>query len=345
MRKSIILILKRIFILVFMCTSFIIALSFILGSSNDKNTNLPGFFMKSKSIIFNDNNGGNIKVYITKQNKVKEIPIEEYVTGVVAGEMPAEFSEEALKAQAVAARTFAVAHMEKYGGKKYKSNTGADVSDDTKCQVFVSKNNRFNTWSDKDRNNYWNKITDAVNSTKGEILTYKGKLVTEPYYFATSSGSTESALEIFNDDKGYLKSVDSPGEEKAPKYKTQKQISRGEFINKINSAYNSSKLSVSNLENDVKIESRTEGGSVKNIKLGYITISGTKFRTLMGINSSNFSINFIGNNVRIQCLGYGHDVGMSQWGANAMAKKGKNYRDILYHYYSGIKIQKMSDIL
>lgn len=345
MKKSIIFILKRIFILMLMCTSFIIGLSLILGNSNYKNTNLPQFFGKSKNIIFKNNSEETIKVYITKENKVEKIPMEEYVKGVVAGEMPVEFSEEALKAQAIAARTFAAAHMEKYGGKRYKSNTGADVSDDTKCQVFMSKEYILSKWPSKDRNTYWNKITNAVNSTKEEILTYQGKLVMEPYYFATSSGKTESALEVFNDNKDYLKSVNSPGEEKAPKYKTQKEMTNIEFINKVNSQYNDSKLSISNLKDEVKIENRTEGGSVKNIKLGLVTISGTRFRTLMGINSSNFNISFTGDKVNIKCLGYGHDVGMSQWGANAMAKDGKSYKDILYHYYSGIQIKKISNIL
>ncbi|WP_446898314.1 stage II sporulation protein D [Clostridium sp. LBM24168] len=334
MKKNIFFILKNISILMLMCTCFIIVLSLVVGGSKGNPIN-------PEQLVFKNKQEEKIKVYITKEKKIEEIPIEDYVVGVVSGEMPAEFSIEALKAQAVAARTFALAHMEQYGGKKYKGSTGADVCDTAQCQVFMSKEERMSKWPDKDRNMYWNKITDAVSSTGGEILTYKGKLVMEPYYFAISGGRTESALAVFNDDIGYLKSVESPGEERAKKYETRKDILKREFIKIVNSNYKTAQLSVPNLETAVSIKSRNEGGTVKEIKLGGVTVSGIKFRALMGLNSSNFSISFKDGIVSIKCLGYGHDVGMSQWGADAMAKKGKNYKDILYHYYDGVKVCKI----
>ncbi|WP_039652689.1 stage II sporulation protein D [Clostridium tyrobutyricum] len=336
---------KRIFILIGMFSTFIILMSLIIvGFQYRQIKNLPDFFINSKNIISKERYADKIKVYITKENRVEEIPIEDYVAGVVAGEMPANFSEEALKAQAVAARTFALAHMEQYGGIKYKSNTGADVCDTPKCQVFMPKQERMEKWPLKYGNTYWNKVVDASESTQGEILTYNGKLVKEPYYFSTSSGVTEDASEVFNSNIGYLKSVKSPGEEIAKKYKTSNTFSLKEFVLKVNSQYPKARLSIQNLSSQIKIEDRTEAGSVKQIKLGGITIAGTKFRMLMGLNSANFSISFSSSKVYIQCLGYGHDVGMSQWGANIMGKKGKNYKDILCHYYSGVKIEKISDI-
>lgn len=330
---------KKFIILVFMSTVFIIVLS--LGTNNIKISNytVPEFLMKSINKSYNYNPEC-IKVYITKENKVEEMSLEEYVVGVVASEIPAEFSEEAIKAQAIAARTFGAAHMEVYGGKKYKSDTGADVCDTVECQVFMSKEERMKTWPKSKGEEYWDKITDAVKSTSGQVLTYKDKLVMEPYYFAVSGGRTENAVDVFGDEEEYLKSVDSPGEENAPKYKTSVKLSYSNFIHKINAQYPNSDLSLKNLCNQVSIKSRSEGGSVKEIKLGDVTISGVKFRSIMSLNSSNFTVYF-GNSIVISCLGYGHGVGMSQWGANAMAKQGKSYEEILCHYYSSTQLKNL----
>ncbi|OBR91829.1 MULTISPECIES: stage II sporulation protein D [Clostridium] len=344
MKGDILDFLKKFIILVFMGTLFVIVLSlFMVGMGNQKYDNLPQFLIKSKNIILKkqDTKSEKIKVYITKENTVKEMDLEQYVTGVVAAEMPAEFSEEALKAQAVASRTFAVAHMEVYGGKKYKSNTGADVCDTVKCQVFVNKEDRMKNWPKSEGDKYWSKIVDAVQATSGQVLTYKNKLVMEPYYFAVSAGKTENSEDVFGEAEGYLKSVESPGEESARKYKTSVKMSYVDFINKVNSNYANSGLSSENLPNQIGIKSKNESGSVKEIKLGDVTISGTKFRTIMGLNSANFSIDFK-DGVYIQCIGYGHGVGMSQWGANYMGKNGQNYKNILSHYYEGTSLENVN---
>lgn len=335
---------KKCIILVFMSILFIIMLSlFIVGIGSQKYDSLPQFLIKSKNIILKkqDNNPEKISVYMTKDNVVKEMNLEQYVIGVVAAEMPAEFSEEALKAQAVASRTFAAAHMEVYGGKKYKSNTGADVCDTVKCQVFVDKEDRMKNWPKKDGDKYWSKIVNAVQATSGQVLTYKNKLVMEPYYFAVSSGRTENAEDVFGEGEEYLKSVESPGEESARKYKTSVKMSYVNFINKINSNYVNSGLNLKDLPNQVFIKNRNKGGSVKEIKLGSIIISGVKFRNIMGLNSANFNIDFK-DDVYIKCIGYGHGVGMSQWGANYMARNGKNFKDILSHYYEGTSLESIN---
>ncbi|HBC96363.1 MAG TPA: stage II sporulation protein D, partial [Clostridium sp.] len=170
--------LKKFAISVLMSMLFIILLSLVMTGKGGVEKGLPKFIIKSKA------EPQNIKVYMTREHKIEEMTLENYVLGVVAGEMPAEFSEEALKAQAVAARTFGVAHMEAYGGKKYKSNTGADVCDTVECQVFKSKEERMDTWPKSKANEYWLKIKQAVQDTSGQVLSYKGKLVMEPYYFA-----------------------------------------------------------------------------------------------------------------------------------------------------------------
>ncbi|AKA71033.1 stage II sporulation protein D [Clostridium scatologenes] len=337
--------LKRLLLMIFVGIVLVIALSiFVLEIdevSNKVGKSIPKFLIKSSDVVFNKEDV-KIKVYITKENKAQEIPLEEYIKGVVASEVPAEFSLEALKAQAVAARTFALAHMESFGGHKYKSNTGADVSDTTQCQVFMNKEDRFKTWETSKREEYWSKITKAVEETSGEYLTYDNKLVMEPYYFSVSSGKTEDCLDVFSDNIPYLKSVNSSGEEGAYKRESSVKVSYLEFINKINSKYTNCGLSMTNIKNEIQIKSKTKGGSIKEIVIGQVTLSGTEFRSIMGLNSANFTIKFNDNNIEMDCSGYGHGVGMSQWGANAMAKSGSNYKEILKHYYTGVEISKIS---
>lgn len=342
--------LKNLLFLVMLSIIFITLFSLLIIGKGQDDLNstgsiIPEFFIKSNNIVFNKSIRGEpkIKVYITKENKVEEMYLEEYVRGVVAAEMPAEFNIEALKAQAVASRTFALAHMEEFGGKSYKGNNGANVCDTVKCQVFMHKEDRLKTWPKNKGEEYWNKITEAVGETAGEVLISNGKLVMEPFYFAVSSGKTENSSEVFSDYEPYLKSVDSPGEEMAPKYKSTVKFSYNEFINKVNTEYSNSELSSGNIKSEIEIKSRNSGGSVREIRVGKITMSGTKFRSIMGLNSANFSIKINTNNIEIDCVGYGHDVGMSQWGANVMAKQGKNYRQILTHYYSGVDITKINE--
>ncbi|GAA0744340.1 stage II sporulation protein D [Clostridium oceanicum] len=283
-----------------------------------------------------------VNVYFMKQKKVRAIPLEEYVRGVVSAEMPVEFNEEALKAQAVAARTYALAHMKNFGDNQFNERINADVCDTIYSQVYMPKDKRLKAWPKNKRNEYWNKIDKSVKSTSGQILVYNGDIVMSPYYFATSNGKTEDCENVFKSKVPYLKSVSSPGEEKAPKFKTSAKFSYNEFIKKVNSQYPKSGLSTSKLKNQVKILSKSDSGSVKTIKIGNITITGPNFRKLLSLNSSKFTIDFKGSNILINCNGYGHNVGMSQWGANSMGKDGKKYEYILKHYYSGVNIKKLN---
>ncbi|WP_026882113.1 stage II sporulation protein D [Clostridium akagii] len=345
--------LKKFIILIFTGSLFLIIVSICIGGfsgnkDNGKIGNSDGdiekYNFKPNDIVFNnkDDSDGDIKVYIAKNKEIVQLSLEEYTRGVVAAEMPAEFNIEALKAQAIAARTFAAAHMLIYGGKPYPGAKGADVTDTVECQVYMDKDHILNKWPQKSVDEYWNKITGAVQDTQGEILKYNGKLVMEPLYFAVSRGKTEDSKEVIGDDEPYLKSVISSGEESAPKYKSSVKISYGDFINKINKAYKNSNLNYLNIKSSIEILSRTKGEGVKEIKLGKNTITGTKFRSIMGLNSTDFNIKYNIMSLEINCVGYGHDIGMSQWGANIMAKSGKNYRDILNHYYTGISIEKIS---
>lgn len=283
-----------------------------------------------------------VKVFMSKENTVKEINLEVYVAGVVAAEMPATFGLEALKAQAVAARTYALAHVTQLGGTLCKNGYGANLCDTTHCQAYMTKEERMKLWdnnSAQEQDN-WNKIELAVESTLGQVLTYNDSLVMEPYYFATSSGKTENSEEVFSNSVPYLRSVESPGEERSSNFKTSNTFKYKEISQIINNNYNNAKVTSDKIKNQIAVIDRSEAGSVKNIKVGSITMTGSKFRTMLGLKSSNFEIKFNSSGIEIDCSGYGHGVGMSQWGADAMAKQGKNYIEILTHYYQGTMVTK-----
>jgi stage II sporulation protein D len=293
--------------------------------------------MKSSEITFPVD--GKVKLYHRAEDRVEEIDLEEYIMGVVASEVPASFNEEALKAQAVAARTFYMSRRN--NPSKDEKSKGAEICDTTHCQVYMGKEERMAKWSKSEGENNWSKIQKAVLDTKGQVLTYDGSVLEYPQFFAISSGRTEDAKDVFSIDVPYLKSEESKGEEIAPKYKSTAQIPISEFVNKINSKYRNADIKKSDLASAIKIESYTEGGSVKEIKIGDETIKGTDFRELFNLNSTNFTLDFEKDMIKINCTGYGHGVGMSQWGANVMAKNGSAYDEILKHYYNGVEIQQI----
>jgi stage II sporulation protein D len=218
--------------------------------------------------------------------------------------MPANFNEEAIKAQAVAARTY-------YFSKRLSPCSeaeGSDICNSTHCQVYISKEERMEGWAKSESENNWKKITSAVEATKGQVLIYNGDIVKYPQFFATSSGKTESAVDVLSDEVPYLQSIDSPGEEIAPKYETSIDIKMAELVNKINKVYPKANLTTGTAALKISIAARTDGGGVKEIKLGEESISGVKFRELLGLNSANFILEFSKDSVKISCKGYGHGV-------------------------------------
>ena len=277
------------------------------------------------------------KIYMEDNEKILDVNVEDYVIGVVASEMPINFNEEALKAQAVAARTY-------YYSKRLENCTkahGGEICSSTHCQVYMNKEDRLNSWPKDKGEEYWDRAVNAVNSTKDEVLTYNGKIIMHPQFFAVSSGKTESFADVFSEDIPYLKSIESLGEDIAPKYKSNIELSLEDFTSKVNNTFREANLKANDLANEVRIISNTDGGSVKKIKLGDVEIKGTDFRKLFNLNSANFNVSINKSRVVIDCTGYGHGVGMSQWGARVMADKGADYKEILKHYYTGIEIKKI----
>ena len=219
---------------------------------------------------------GKVKLYLKEENKVIQLDLENYITGVVASEVPADFGDEALKAQAVAARTYYM-NKRKEPCKDARAN-GAEICDTTNCQVYMNKEKRLKLWNSAKAEENWNKIKNAVESTKGQVMTYDGEVLEYPQFFSTSSGKTEDAKDVFAVDVPYLKSEESKGEESAPKYESTVNIPINDFITKINSSYIDANLKSNELSSMISIKSHTEGGSVKEIQVGGAIIKGTDFR-------------------------------------------------------------------
>ncbi|MGL4797632.1 MAG: stage II sporulation protein D [Paraclostridium sp.] len=275
-----------------------------------------------------------IKVYNHKKGVVESMDIEEYLCGVLSGEMSASFNIEALKAQAIAARTFTI--YNKNEGKKHKN---AVVCTDFKhCQEYKSKEELNKLNGDKWMKESYSKIEQAVKETKGQILVYDDSPIL-PLYFSTSSGSTENSEEVFSAKYPYLRSVESPYDKNAPKFASNVKINNSDFIKSIKAAYPKSNIYEGNLSEQIKILGRSQGGSVDKIKLGNVEVQGVDVRKLFNLNSANFDLKFNDTYVDIVVKGYGHGVGMSQWGAEGMANEGYLYYDILTHYYTDTYIK------
>jgi len=265
-----------------------------------------------------------VRVKQTESGNIVEVPLEEYVAGVVAGEMPITFETEALKAQAVAARSYVLKKIE----QNYKNNY--DVVDTVLNQVYLDDESLKNKWKDKYEERI-QKIKKVVLDTKGEYLTYNGKVI-EAFFFSTSSGLTENCEEVFVEALPYLRSVDSHYDEISPVYETQKIINYTEFCNK---------LGIENVPLNINVTKTTSTGRIKNITINGVNFTGNQVTQKLGLRSNYFEIKQDNDNVIVTTKGYGHGVGMSQYGANGMAKEGYTYKDILNHYYTNIQISKI----
>ncbi len=279
-----------------------------------------------------------ITAYIKNEDKVIEMDLEEYLCGVLAAEMPAAFPIEALKAQAVAARSYILDKINK-NSKNITEHKGADVCTDfAHCKAWMTKEERFEKWAEDEREKNWKKIETAVSETKGEIMTYDGKPITAVFY-AISSGRTENADEVWGGDVPYLKSAESPYDVNAPGYSSSVTVTKEKFKKLLLEKFPDMKFP-QNAKDWYKEEKRSEGGAVASCKIGGVTVKGTEMRTVFGLRSHNYTID-IGEEITFNVKGYGHGVGMSQWGAKFYAEEGKNYRDILRIYYSGIEFENI----
>ena len=279
---------------------------------------------------------GTIKLLHAKTGEIEEVALDSYLCNVVSAEMPADFDEEALKAQAVVARTYTIYKIEN------KKHENADICDDsTCCQAWVSKEIRFSRWEEEKRESNWAKIKKCVNETKGKIITYQNKPI-NAFFHSNSGGTTELPVNVWGGGENlpYLKVVETAGEEGYTQYSSEVVLSKEELINKLKVKYEDINVNFEN-EDDIKILEHTDSGRVRTIKFGNHELSGVETRTLLGLKSTNFEIQKQDGNIKFTVKGYGHGVGMSQTGADTMAKQGKNYEEIIKHFYSGVEITNM----
>ena len=276
-----------------------------------------------------------LRVYFPTTGEVKALHLEEYLAGVVAAEMPASFEPEALKAQAVAARTYA---LKKKESGSPTAHPEADIcTDPSHCQAWVDINTMQQQWG---LIRYWffrQKIEAAVSATKGMVITYQGQLI-DPVFHSTCGGCTENAADVWQSDLPYLKSVPCGLDYSAPKYRSTASFTLAELGQKLGVDLEALPASGGAGAGLIEATGYTSSGRVKKIVAGGKTINGTDFRRLLGLNSTNLNWRYENGKLIFTVTGYGHGVGMCQYGANGMAKQGKTCREILSHYYSGIAV-------
>lgn len=275
-----------------------------------------------------------IKLLHSETMKIEELNIDEYLYGVVSSEMPANFELEALKAQAVVARTYTIYQIIHNSSK----HENADICDNYSCcQAWISKEERFSKWNSEEAENNWNKIVQAVNETKGKIVTYNKQPI-NAFFHANSGGVTESSLNIWSGiDYPYLKSVETSGEEGYTQYASEVILNKQELLEKIKTQYEDCKIDFAQ-QDCIQILEYTSSGRVKTIKFGNKEIAGTEARTLLGLKSTNFEVAIDEENIIFSVTGYGHGVGMSQTGADSLAKQGLKYEEIIKHFYTNVEI-------
>lgn len=270
----------------------------------------------------------------TKTNTIEEVKLDDYLYGVVSSEMPASFEEEALKAQAVVARTYTIYKIQNSGAK----HKGADICDNSACcQAWISKDDRLAKWEESSRQSNWEKIVQAVNSTQGKMIIYEGKPI-NAFFHSNSGGKTETTLNVWGGSGyPYLQAVATAGEDAYSQYSSEATFSKQDFINKIKAKHSDFSIDFS-AQDCIKVLEYTDGDRVKTIQIGNLQLSGVEVRTLLNLRSANFTVAIEADNITFKVVGYGHGVGMSQTGADSMAKQGSNYEEIIKHFYTGVEI-------
>ena len=281
-------------------------------------------FVQTNEIKFKYVTNNIIRVKNEKTNQITELPFEDYIKGVVAGEMPATFELEALKAQAVASRSYAMYQMTATKDKEY------DVVNTTANQVYLTDDELKENWKEEYPEKI-NKIKTAIAETSGEYLTYQGQIV-NAMFFSTSVGQTENSEEVFVSALPYLRSVDSKWDQQSPAYTDTYTFDLKEFYTKLNLPYNQTLT--------IEVTEKTSTGRTKKLKINGQELNGRDFASKLSLRSNYFTVVQNNDKVTITTKGFGHGVGMSQYGANGMAKEGYKYDQILKHYYQNTEIKK-----
>lgn len=286
---------------------------------------LVSLFLKEDEIKFNYEKSIVVRVKREQTNTIEKVYLEDYITGVLAGELPITFSVEAFKAQAVAARSYVLKKMQ------YNVNNDYDVVDTISNQVYLDSSYLKKAWGNKYIEKI-NKIKKVVLDTTGEYLTYDGNVI-DAFFFSTSVGYTENSEDIFTNKVPYLRSVKSQWDrDVSPVFKDEAQFSLYDFYLKLNLDYQD--------KIKLKILETTSTGRIKKIDINGTIFLGNNVVSKLGLRSTYFDIKQNNDNVLIQTKGYGHGVGMSQYGAEGMARLGFNYEEILKYYYKDVVLEK-----
>lgn len=273
-----------------------------------------------------------LRVYLTDEQKIVQMPINQYVMGVVAAEMPAEYSLEALKAQAVVARTYALYKQSIRKDEEY------DVTDSHETdQAFLSESKAKERFGDS-YNTYMDKIAEAVNAVNDDTVLYEGKPILATCH-SISAGRTESAEALWGGSYPYLKPVESVGDILSPDYLSEVTLSAEDM----KSALEKHDISVDGDANSwITDITRSESGYILTLKVCGNEVKGSLFRTALGLRSTNLDISFEADQFKLTVKGYGHGVGLSQYGAQFMALQGSGYKEILTWYYTDCTVEKYS---
>ena len=282
--------------------------------------------------IFDDSAYGTIRLFHNSDSTIEELNMNEYLYGVVSAEMTASYELEALKAQAIVARTYTI-----YKIKNGSKHQNADICDNSNCcQAWISKENRMARWDEAHRQEYWDKIVKSVNDTNRRYITYNGEPI-NAFFHSNSGGKTELAVNVWGGDLPYLKIVETSGEEAYSAYSSEVVLSKDELIVKMHENY--SDFDIDFKENEpIKILEFNESSRVKKIKIGNKELSGVEARKVFGLRSSNFSVKMEGDNIKFSVIGYGHGVGLSQSGSDVLAKNGYDCDGIIKYYFKDIEI-------
>ncbi len=304
--------------------------------SNQEEQNVENQTQTSNQNEYNYSKYGTISLLHKKTGEVEQVNLDGYLCNVVSAEMPANYEIEALKAQAIVARTYTIY---KILNKKHDT---ADICDDsTCCQAWISKDDRLARWEESQRESNWQKIVSAVNDTKGKVITYDNKPI-DAFFHSNSGGVTEVPVNVWGGTGyPYLQSVEISGEDAYTQYSSEVVLTQEQLINKLKEKYSDISIDFSNSD-DIKIMEYTESTRVKTVKFGNHEISGVEARSLLGLRSTNFEISIDGDNIKFSVKGYGHGVGMSQTGADSMAKQGSSAEDIIKHFYTGVEISEVN---
>lgn len=284
-------------------------------------------------VYYNFEETQQIPVFDHREQKLILMDFEQYIIGVVGAEMPTTYAPEALKAQAVAARTYA---LRKILRSRCAQHPEAAICTDSKCcQAYISEARMQERWGDAAGMKY-NQLAEAVMRTAGQVLCYEGEVI-DAMFHACSGGQTENSENVYANALPYLRGVESPYEE--PMRTQTVEISYADAVNAIRKAYPDAGVTDENVRDAIEISEVYPSGRVKTVRLGTLTLPGKKLRQVFDLESAMYTLGRTDEGFVFSVKGYGHGVGMSQNGANGMAQRGATYDEILKHYYTGVTIE------